>query len=114
MCVNEGGKWEVVERVWGTEEFCDYDGLELLRRDCWAAGNAWVFEDQEYCKVNALVMARVDISVNKNDTDAIVVPVIASYNEGADLANSFGSSLEALIADFTPAYEAWGQAQMEI
>ena len=35
ICENDGGKWLEITNDWGVESFCDHDGFELARRECW-------------------------------------------------------------------------------
>jgi hypothetical protein len=35
MCDNDGGKWLEITNDWGVESFCDHDGFELARRECY-------------------------------------------------------------------------------
>lgn len=63
-CESDGNTWACMEVSWGEDCFCDYDGMEVQRRECMNAHNEWSWDNDTCTVMQAMVMTRIDAEVD--------------------------------------------------
>jgi len=104
-----------METDWGSDCFCDHDGKEVMRRECWNAGNNWEWESDS-CVENekkVMVMARIDAEVDIAALEIIGAPVIQGQEAGQQIFEGLNNAVNEVVDSWSPVIEEWSMKQQQ-